>query len=274
MKTNLKDVREHFEFGQNWSEFSHLINEKRIEQAETSLVKLVDPARLKGGSFLDIGCGSGLFSLAALNRGVKRLVAVDIDENSVKTTRKVLTSFSKNTDWRCEEISVFDLDPKKEGTFDVVYSWGVLHHTGAMFEAIEKASKFVKDDGVFALSLYKKTPFCGMWTKIKRFYTKSPSVIQKLIFYAYFGAHCLRRMLAGESPLKYIKEYHQKRGMSFSHDAHDWLGGYPYESISPEEMRAFVENFGFEVEREFVTERSIGLFGAPCDEYVLRKKSA
>jgi 2-polyprenyl-6-hydroxyphenyl methylase/3-demethylubiquinone-9 3-methyltransferase len=266
---DLKKAHTHFKFGENWKNFSSEINEERIEEAKKSLVKFFGKSGIEGKTFLDIGCGSGLFSLAALLLGAKKVVAVDIDTDSVETTRHVLQTFVPKKDFTVNVVSVFDLDPKKNGTFDIVYSWGVLHHTGDMVGAIEKASQMVAPKGLFALALYRKTPLCGFWKKEKCVYTNAPKFIQFLVrcvWYSLFAAGCLvfRRNI-----VTYIRNYKSSRGMSFSHDVHDWLGGFPYESISPAEMYALAHQNNLKLKSEFlIPSVRFGLLGTGCDEYV------
>jgi predicted RNA methylase len=249
---DLLELESHFSFGENWSHYAEKIDEARIEEAEKSLIRLVGRENIEGKTFLDIGCGSGLFSLAAVRLGARKLLAVDLDPKSVETTRRTLSRYAPGGNWDVQNISVFNLSQEKLGVFDVVYSWGVLHHTGAMYQAITKASTMVAPGGMISLALYGKTPFCGMWRIEKRIYSRSPKWIQKIIETCY---------------LKQRREkYWKQRGMDTYHDMRDWLGGYPYESISPEEARSFMRGLGFDQIRSF-TEPCIGLLGAGCDEY-------
>jgi 2-polyprenyl-6-hydroxyphenyl methylase/3-demethylubiquinone-9 3-methyltransferase len=206
--------------------------------------------------------------------GCKRLLAVDLDPNSVETTRKTLQRYAPSgAKWDCKRISVFDLDPSMIGTFDVVYSWGVLHHTGAMYKAIEKAAAMVASNGALTLALYGKTPFCGLWRIEKRIYSRSPKWAQRAIERVYRVIVGARLALKGESLKKREETYFHQRGMDMYHDTRDWLGGYPYESISPTEAMTFMHKLGFEPVRSFV-EPSIGLLGAGCDEYTFTKSHA
>jgi predicted RNA methylase len=271
MTENLLEFESHFSFGENWAQYAQKIDEKRIEEAEKSLIRLLGRESIEGRTFLDIGCGSGLFSLAAVRLGCKRLLAVDLDPRSVETTRKTLERHApSDANWDCKRISVFDLDPVHVGTFDIVYSWGVLHHTGAMYKAIEKASTVVAPHGTLALALYGKTPFCGLWRIEKRIYSRSPKWVQRAIERVYYVAVSARLALKGESLKKRRETYFQQRGMDMYIDTRDWLGGYPYESISPNEAMTYMNKLGFEPVRSFVTP-CIGLLGAGCDEYSFTK---
>jgi 2-polyprenyl-6-hydroxyphenyl methylase/3-demethylubiquinone-9 3-methyltransferase len=272
MTENLLEFESHFSFGENWAQYAQKIDERRIEEAERSLIRLLGGREwIEGKTFLDIGCGSGLFSLAAVRLGCKRLLAVDLDPNSVETTRRTLERYAPaGANWDCKRISVFDLDPAHVGTFEVVYSWGVLHHTGAMYKAIEKASTVVATKGTLALALYGKTPFCGLWRIEKRIYSRSPKWVQRVIEHVYHVAVAARLALKGESLKKRRETYFQQRGMDMYHDTRDWLGGYPYESISPHEAMTFLHKLGFAPIRSFVSP-CIGLLGAGCDEYSFTK---
>jgi 2-polyprenyl-6-hydroxyphenyl methylase/3-demethylubiquinone-9 3-methyltransferase len=163
-------------------------------------------------------------------------------------------------------VSVFDLDPGTLGRFDVVYSWGVLHHTGAMYDAIAKASEMVAPNGMLTLALYGKTPFCGLWRVDKRIYSRAPKWVQKVIETAYLEVVRLRLALKRESLKKRREDYWKQRGMDMYHDTRDWLGGYPYESISPKQAMSYMQKLGFEPVRSFVSP-CIGLLGSGCDEY-------
>jgi 2-polyprenyl-6-hydroxyphenyl methylase/3-demethylubiquinone-9 3-methyltransferase len=126
-----------FEFGANWLRFLELLDDRRVELAEDSLRSMLGVADLRGRSFLDAGSGSGLFSLAAHRLGA-RVHSFDYDPQSVACTREVKRRYAEGDPaWSIEEGSV--LDPAylaRLGTFDVVYSWGVLHHTGARWDAL------------------------------------------------------------------------------------------------------------------------------------------
>jgi hypothetical protein len=155
--------------------------------------------------------------------------------------------------------------------FDIVYSWGVLHHSGAMWEAVERASRFVRPGGLFGLALYEKCPSCRFWKAEKKFYATSPAWLQKAIRGLYKAALYTRLIVTGTSPLSYVRSYKSKRGMSFHHDVHDWLGGYPYESATVDEVRSHLRKWGFEIIRLHSANPRLGLFGTGCAEFTLRR---
>lgn len=168
-KEVLKNLDNHFAFGENWASYSKLIGEPQIEHAKEGLLKLISAEDFKDRSFLDIGCGSGLHALAASRLGVSRIVGVDIDPNSTATARKILAERNPSTPWQIENISVFDLTPDHFGTFDIVYSWGVLHHTGDLWQAVSKAAALVAPNGLLAVAFYRETYLDPFWKLEKRF---------------------------------------------------------------------------------------------------------
>lgn len=247
MSTDLLDVETHFKFGENWSSYAELLNPERIEQAQADLQRILGRERLDGLTFLDIGSGSGLHSLAAIRMGAAEILAVDIDPDSVRTTQETLSRFAPDAKFTCRQVSIFEATPEDLGRFDIVYSWGVLHHTGDMYEAIRRASTLVKPDGLLALAIYRKTVLCGFWKVEKRIYRNLPSWGQSVVQGLYTLKNRLRFLIKGESFSQYLQDYHAQRGMDYQHDIHDWLGGYPYESMTPREFGDYVTSLGFEV---------------------------
>jgi predicted RNA methylase len=269
---NLKDIETHFAFGKNWASYAALIDEPQIEEAKKGLLRLIPEPEFKGRSFLDIGCGSGLHALAAAKLGVSRIMAMDIDPDSVATCRAVLTNQNVSIPWHADTMTVFNLDRAREGTFDIVYSWGVLHHTGNMWEAVAKAASIVAPNGLLAVALYRKTRLDPFWKLEKRLYAHAPQIVQSVVRSAYVAAFRLGKLATGGDFHKHVANYKSSRGMDFYHDAHDWLGGYPYETTLASEVESKLAGLGFKAERVFARPISNGIFGSGCDEYVYRSQ--
>jgi SAM-dependent methyltransferase len=273
--TDLTTLGSHFAFGENWASYASRISEGEISQAERDLARLLASNSLAGRDFLDIGCGSGLHSLAALKLGAKRVVACDIDPASVRTTEAVLQKFSPRTSYEVLERSVFELDPGSLGKFDVVYSWGVLHHTGDLDKALRIAASLVAPGGLFAFALYRKTLLCPLWKLEKKWYAKASPKKQALAQKLYTGAFTFGLRLTARDLETYVASYRSKRGMNFDHDMHDWLGGYPYESMSPAAVDHAMKAHQLEQVHSFVGTSAadrIGILGSGCDEYVYRRR--
>ncbi|MBS0245106.1 MAG: class I SAM-dependent methyltransferase [Proteobacteria bacterium] len=269
---SLKDISAHFTFGENWSHYAATIDEARLAEAEKGLARLLGDDSLAGKSLLDIGCGSGVHDVAALRLGAARVVAIDIDPVSVSTARVVAARHAPGRDIEARVLSVFDLTPETFGKFDIVYSWGVLHHTGAMIEAVGKAAQVVKPGGLFVFALYHRTTLCGLWRLEKRWYASASKAMQRVARAVYTSLLRLRFLLLGRDFSAYIVNYKSSRGMNFGHDVHDWMGGYPYESILAPEVDALMGQLGFEHVQSFTSPKTLGFFGSGCDEYVYRRR--
>ncbi|MDB5534183.1 MAG: class SAM-dependent methyltransferase [Hyphomicrobiales bacterium] len=274
MTQALRQLDSHFAFGENWKAFVETLSEESIAEAVRSLARLLPTEELRGRNFLDIGCGSGLSMLAALRLGARSVTGIDIDPNSAEAARMLLSRHAAPDVWRVDVASVFDYAPGPGATYDVVHSWGVLHHTGDMWPAVRKAAALVAPHGHLALALYRKTPLCGFWRIEKKIYSRSPKPVQAAIAAVYRGVYKLALMATGRRPAHYISGYKSARGMSWTHDVHDWLGGYPYESVTPQEVNTALAEIGFDQVRAFERPAAIhGLFGSHCDEFVAVRRT-
>lgn len=260
-----------FAFGANWARFLSRLTPERIRLAEASLTDWLGD--LRGRSFLDIGSGSGLFSLAARNLGA-RVHAFDYDAESVACTAELRRRFHPDDpDWRAEQGSALDADYLRSlGPFDVVYSWGVLHHTGQMWRALDLATLPLASDGRLYVALYNRlTPLRHrLVTARKRLYNRSPAPLRLALAGGYTATVALPEFAAAlyrrRDPLAYFRSYARtSRGMSWWRDVDDWLGGYPYEAATPAEVRVFYDARGFALCRQAITA------GHGCNEFVFRR---
>ncbi|MDT7540265.1 MAG: hypothetical protein QOE33_169 [Acidobacteriota bacterium] len=267
---------ERFEFGANWSRFLELLDEQRITTAEESLKRMLEVADLHGRSFLDIGSGSGLFSLAARRLGA-RVHSFDYDPQSVACTRELRRRyFDEDSSWTIEEGSALDETYMRSlGLFDVVYSWGVLHHTGAMWSALANAAWPVATGGKFFVAIYNDTGTqARRWMWIKRTYNRLPRPLRAPFALAVSapeeGKGALRALLRGR-PQEYARTWTRygegDRGMSHWRDIIDWVGGHPYEVAAPEEIFDFYKTRGFTL-----TKLRCGGVGLGCNEFVFERK--
>jgi 2-polyprenyl-3-methyl-5-hydroxy-6-metoxy-1,4-benzoquinol methylase len=277
MTTFTREVEagQRFEFGKNWSSYLATLDDEQIAEAARSLSSMLGQDSLHGLTFIDVGCGSGLFSLAAARLGADRVHSFDFDPDSVGCARALRERFEFASDrWAIEEGSALDAEYLESlGTFDIVYSWGVLHHTGHMERALDNVSRLVAPQGALYISIYNDQGLQSrIWRMIKRIYNHLPASLRMPYVAAVIAPSELLSLWKSTvrlRPMAYVRswtQYKRQRGMSRAHDLVDWVGGYPFEVASPERIFTFYRDRGFQLSELTTCGGGLG-----CNQFLFRR---
>jgi len=257
-----------FEFGENWARFLTHLNDERIAVAEASLCEWLSVTNLSGLRFLDVGSGSGLFSLAARRLGA-RVHSFDYDSRSVACTNEVRRRYSGDDgDWIVERGDALDEAwLTKLGRFDVVYAWGVLHHTGNMWRALDLVVPLLAPQGKLFIAIYNdQGRKSRAWRLVKRAYNALPGLAKLLLLIpsmmAVWGPAIARDLVIGK-PFDTLRTYARRRGMSPWQDLVDWVGGFPFEVARPEEVFDFLRDRGLVLTKLATCAGALG-----CNQFV------
>jgi SAM-dependent methyltransferase len=259
-----------FGFGENWENYVRRhFSEERVGIARRHLIDFLGVDSLQARTFLDVGCGSGLHSLAALQAGAARVVSFDFDPNSVRATNRLRAHSGNPPHWTVLQGSILDdAFLKQLAPADVVYSWGVLHHTGAMWQALDNTVPVVKPGGLLYVALYDYDihvqPSPEFWLAVKQRYNRAGRLGKRRMELWYVWEFALYRRLTNVPALiRRIAGYKHSRGMAFYYDVVDWLGGWPMEFA----RRADVKDWAGKAGLEMITMKT----GEANTEYLFRK---
>ncbi len=252
-----------FDFGANWQSFSsERLGPERLGAARESLKSLLQRDSLHGASFLDVGCGSGLFAIAAHQLGAAPVTGIDVNPRCIAVSEENCTRLAPAAEIRFLQASVLDGEAMQSlGLFDLVYAWGSLHHTGAMWEAIRNVTQVVSPDGTLVLSIYNRHWTSPIWKKIKWLYNQLPAFGQRIMALVFGGIIYIAKLfVTRRNPLE------KERGMDFWYDVIDWIGGYPYEYATPQAVQTYVNAHGFALHHYVHAQVPTG-----CNEFVFEK---
>jgi 2-polyprenyl-6-hydroxyphenyl methylase/3-demethylubiquinone-9 3-methyltransferase len=257
-----------YAFGENWKRFLARISERHIQQAVKDIQDFFGMETFSGRSFLDVGSGSGIHSAAACRLGASPVFSFDYDPISVECTREVRRREGSPSSWEVRSGSVLDEEfMKRLPTFDIVYSWGVLHHTGRMWDAIRLSADRCAPDGLLMIGIYnKKGVLSDMMKRVKRVYSRAGPIVRNLVKGVYLATVTGYGLVRLRNPLSEVRRYHEKRGMNYWTDLDDWLGGYPFEFATPDEVIEFVTSLGFNL-----LESEIYTSVAAVNQYLFRR---
>lgn len=240
-----------FSFGRNWQSYRRNIQRRKddrlaVQMAINDIVEWLGQETVRGKTVVDVGCGSGIHSLAFHLLGARRIVSFDMDPDSVAATITFWASAGEPNNWKIVQGSVLDDEFMNGlGSFDIVYSWGVLHHTGDMWRAIGKCRTLIGPEGLFWMSIYTKGPNYSAHVAVKERFNAASWFGQKRMIWKIIAKRMAKLTRTGQNPFKWNKM--KQRGMTSYHDLIDWLGGLPYEVAGKDEIEAYCCSTGLQL---------------------------
>ena len=266
-----QDTRQ-FDFGRNWKEFSgRALTPERVEQAHEDFQRLTGGLPISGQTFLDIGFGQGLSLMIAAASGA-RAVGLDINPlcaEVLDSNRRYFPEL-KDTPIPAHVGSILDpavvekirhAAPDGHPGYDVVHSWGVLHHTGDMWQALDRAASLVRPGGILIVALYNKHFTSPAWKLVKRAYMAAPPLGQALLNRLFYPIIWLAKLaVTGKNPAR------MTRGMDFYYNVIDWVGGWPYEYASVDQVSGYFAELGLISQRVIPAQVPTG-----CNEFIFRR---
>tara|TARA_Y100001960_G_C14765841_1_gene876909 strand:+ start:2322 stop:3116 length:795 start_codon:yes stop_codon:yes gene_type:complete len=260
---------ESFDFGSNWKHYSsRALTRFRVEGAREAFSVLTSGIELKSKSFLDVGFGQGLTAFCAAEAGAA-VYCLDVNPRCVEALELTSQYFLPEVKEKLNLISGSILSTndvrqlrENSGTgYDVVHSWGVLHHTGNMEKAFANCAGLVKPGGHLIVAIYNRHWSSAIWKRIKHLYCRLPRTGQKIMIWLFVPVIYLAKLLVtGRNPLK------KERGMDFLVDIVDWVGGYPYEYATVDEVLDLGTKNGLQILRV-----SSAAVPTGCNEFVFNK---
>lgn len=255
-----------FSFGENWKDLNKSVTEKEIARSIEDIIHWIGKESIEGKRVLDLGSGSGIHSLGFFRLGAAELVSFDYDKHSVSATTEHWERAGKPANWKVMHGSILDKQfIAGLGTFDLVYSWGVLHHTGSMWEAINNALTMVKPGGLFYITLYKDNNYEKSVAKKEKF-NASSAFGKRMMINKEILKHMAKRAVRFKNPFAWNQKL--ERGMNVYHDIVDWLGGLPYEAANEDEML----QWGYANNVKMLRIQCMGNYGS-CSYYLFQKNN-
>ena len=174
------------------------------------------PEGVKGKKVLDAGSGSGMVSIAFAVMGAS-VTGVDITSKCIENGRKRAKAFGVECRFVQSDLTMLDLHED----FDIIYSWGVLHHTADAKASFFRLVEHLRPGGEIIIAVYLRTAFSSFWNFSRVFYQSSPG----------FAKTAFRRsasvLLNGYDAVRKAlmkKERYMLRGTSNEELVNDWFG--------------------------------------------------
>lgn len=198
------------------------------------------PQDVRGKSVLDAGCGTGIFSTIFARNGAAKVLGIDISEGSLETAKALKAKFHlENTDFKKQDMLAL---PFEDESFDIVWAWGTVHHTTDPFRAMCELTRVLKTGGSILLAVYTRTKVTFLHEIIRKTLIRTPRKTWKAL-------SKILALLLYPVVLVFKKREKSRKGEKLEELIMDWYFVPIRHYYYPEEIKTFLEEQGFAVEK-------------------------
>ena len=144
-------------------QFFQQVSDKKFK-VESHKLAFLNLEAVKGKRILELGCGMGTDAVKFAEAGAS-VVCVDLTPAAMDLCKKNFEVRGLTGEFYCGNIEELDtfLPSSYLGTFDLVYSFGVIHHTPNPSRVIDQVRKFCKKGGAFRFMVYSRFSYKLFW---------------------------------------------------------------------------------------------------------------
>jgi SAM-dependent methyltransferase len=145
-----------------------------VAEARRLILSLVPVSMIRAHDVLDAGCGAGDYSAAMADLGAQQVVGLDVSIHSLQHA-KYLTAQGE-----FDQANLCDL-PYHSESFDVIWSWGVLHYVPDSQAALREIVRVLRPGGVAVIHTLR----AGLWSSLElgtaKVFSAAPSWVESLV---------------------------------------------------------------------------------------------
>lgn len=202
----------------------------KIEKQIEFLNKLIGRDNIENKIVLDAGCGTGIAAISFKKLGANKVIGIDISKKSLLTAKKL----AEEAGVKLKFITGDLLNLPLKGNFDIIHSFGALHHTGDTKGAFANLINLLGENGQFYLALYWRTRLTFLHQFIRKILRLLPESAWEPI------SKFITKFMVGKKKTQ--------RGFDGYGEALDWLCVPHRDHYRPEEIKKWFKEYNMQSE--------------------------
>ncbi|MFQ6107920.1 MAG: class I SAM-dependent methyltransferase [Candidatus Aminicenantales bacterium] len=199
-----------------------------------------DPEEVLNKSVLDAGCGTGVFSIIFARMGALSVVGIDISKRSLERAQRQADQLGlQNATF--QKVNMLRL-PFTDACFDIVWSWGSVHHTADPFGCLAELIRVLKPGGSLLVAVYRRTGLTFLHETLRKGLIRLPSK-----YWIPFSRFLSLVAAPGISLFK--KRDKSRKGEKLEQLLFDWFFVPIRHSYLPEEIKSFLVKRGLVIKK-------------------------